>query len=315
MKAVPVLVDQHRAFAAHRLAGSGIGSARSRARSDGTARIRDRPATAPARAAMASPCPMAPAGWWYARTARRCRRSPARRARFGKPQNPLRRPAYSLRTTLSRRSKRRASGVFEHGDRRRRAHGGQQPRMISAPVASPPHARCAAGHAPLPACQLQPPIGGFRTARRGEPNSTARAAADDPFDRGRIAQPGAGRHRIGSMQRRRVVGPIAAAMPPCAQALAVPAPSGALVSTHRLRRQRQRRHQPGAPAADRQHAFDRAARAGGDGRVDGDLVAASSPANADLGSVMRFMCGHRLQGRTNSTSGCGRRHCRSSSIR
>ncbi len=54
----------------------------------------------------------------------------------------------------------------------------------------------------------------------------------------------------------------------------------------------------------RQHALDRLA---GARATAGSMVTSwriSSSAVRMLASVMRFMCGHRLQGRTNSTSGC-----------
>ena len=53
-----------------------------------------------------------------------------------------------------------------------------------------------------------------------------------------------------------------------------------------------------------EHALDRAARAAGDLRRDLDAMFEVSRLRRIFGSVIRFMCGQRLHGRTNSTSGC-----------
>ena len=52
------------------------------------------------------------------------------------------------------------------------------------------------------------------------------------------------------------------------------------------------------------HALDGLTRAAGDSRVDGDLLFEEHERLSRIfGSVMRFICGQRLHGRTNSTSG------------
>ena len=89
-----------------------------------------------------------------------------------------------------------------------------------------------------------------------------------------------------------------------------------------MRRQQQGGEQPGDAAADdhrpvapaeclqshgsghRQHALDRGRARHGDRGIDRHLVPSSSPARGGYSaSVMRFMCGQRLHGRTNSTVG------------
>ena len=52
-----------------------------------------------------------------------------------------------------------------------------------------------------------------------------------------------------------------------------------------------------------EHALDALRARARDARVDRDLVLHLSSARRIFGSVIRFMCGHRLQGRINSTSG------------
>ena len=113
--------------------------------------------------------------------------------------------------------------------------------------------------------------------------------------------------------------PSAAAMPPCAQSVEPSAPSGAFeITTTGRGASCERRHQPGDAGADdddasaRRERFDghsasirsTARRAGA--AIAGSIVTSPSivsSARRILASVIRFMCGQRSQGRTNSTSG------------
>ena len=124
--------------------------------------------------------------------------------------------------------------------------GGPGSRMISRPVASPPAwtMRRREWAASRPRRELPSPSRSKRTPRRANRSIAAGAAAtiaaETPRRKAR-RRPRAYRPDAAKRRRRR---PMLAAMPPCASTLEASKPSGALVrSTHRLRRQRQRRHQ------------------------------------------------------------------------
>lgn len=146
-----------------------------------------------------------------------------------------------------------------------------------------------------------------------------RRLGDDAGGNDRIAEPVAGRKRIGKMQCRAVVGAHAggdATLRPGARCLRAKGRAGD--DDGGFRRQCQRGHQPRNAAADDHRASSemleylghiasilstarRAATA-----IAGSTVTSwrfSSSAARILASVIRFICGQRLQGRMNSTSG------------
>ena len=80
-------------------------------------------------------------------------------------------------------------------------------------------------------------------------------------------------------------------------------PPSTLVGRRRVSAGLAARHQPLPPRPDGQHPLDRRRARAATAGVDLTSCSIVSSARRILGSVMRFMCGQRLQGRTNSTSG------------
>ncbi len=161
------------------------------------------------------------------------------------------------------RPRQQAAGVhaFQHGDRGQARTAATTARMISRPVASPlawtMRRRPCAASRPSAARRRRPVEAG---AERDERRRSRRAGADD-------ARATAGSHSpspAASVSARCSAGlssgPTAAATPPCAQALDASSPSGARRQhQHGLRRQLQRRHQPGEAGADDDRAATAAA--------------------------------------------------------
>ena len=294
---------------------------------------------APARAAMRQAVAGAlRPGWWWrqelptppvASTTRRRGMHPAAIG-VDAPSTPATRPSSTIRSTAS-------LDAIQHRDRRGRgARAATSARMIAAPVASPAGVDDAAAAVRRFAAERKRAVGvAVETARRARSGRRCRSAPSRGQQRATvaIAEPGAGRDRVGGMDVRRVV----RRRPrrrcrPAPRRSSRPRQSGALVSSdHGLRRQAQRRDQPGdarrrrpARRTQRRRSPERMLRSGHgslsgrrracarrrgarDRRSAGSISTSCCHASAApcrmLASVIRFMCGQRLHGRTNSTSG------------
>ena len=222
---------------------------------------------------------------------------------------------------MSSMTSRRASIPFEDFDRRRRTRGREKgahhfaPGAVAAAMSDPP-----------------PAVGGLEAEREAAVSRAVETDAEsrELFDRrGRglsqalddraVAEPVAGGDRVGRMERRRVVRPQRrrqAALRPKRRALRAKRPLRD--QDERAGRKLKRRHQPRDASADDDDApaqrdrFDghsasirsTARRAGA--AITGSIVTSPSIVSSAwriLARVIRFMCGQRAQGLTNSTSG------------
>ena len=214
-------------------------------------------------------------------------------------------------------------------------------RTIAAPVPSPRGMDDAAAASARPRGRARSCPAASRSKRDAEAceprDRVGRRVGERADDRG-IAEPGASRQRVGGVQRRRVVlaqrGGDAALRPGRGGALGR---SGVLAS--RIDAAAARAAAPSIRPATPPPMMTTPARSertvsigclvrppasarprGARARRRPDRSSTSccmvSSARRILGRVMRFMCGQRLQGRTNSMLGmCERRRCRSSSTR